>query len=105
MVPSTSNGLSSSSVSRRMRTLKVSSPLRRPLSIPLRTAFSSCCCDVTPTVLRNLRTEVLKVSSFMVLAASVVVMRKGKSSLLLDEPVNDIRQACPLPTRDAFVPC
>src|SRR6478672_2407796 len=40
-------------------------PLSLPLATAARTAFSISRCEVTPTVLRNLRTLVLSTSSFM----------------------------------------
>ena len=51
----------------RVRTIFAGSfswPLRRPVSIASRTAFSISRCELTPTFFRNLRKLVLKTSSF-----------------------------------------
>src|SRR5689334_5175021 len=43
----------------------VSLPFRRPSATAARTAFSISCCEVTPTTLRNLRSDMFRASSFI----------------------------------------
>src|SRR5690554_3829336 len=67
MAPSTSWVRSSAAMVSTIRTGRGVLPLSLPLAAASRTAFSISRCDVTPTSLRNLRIDVLRASSFMVL--------------------------------------
>src|SRR5664279_6641289 len=50
-------------------------PFSRPSATAARMAFSISCCEVTPTTLRNLRSDMLRASSFIALSLRMASRR------------------------------